>query len=139
MYTAQVLVLGYSTKAQTQLGVHFVPFPGSSSSGNQVLGECAVPGGLCVSVTSLVPAAWLPRCGMSTIQVYHVSPLGISSLAVTSWEMSTVQDPRKTWLATGSLLTVWWKMLVSGAKIVAAPCLLALAVPCLPLCLWCWR
>ena len=24
--------------------------------------------------------------------------------------MSTVQDPRKTWLATGSLLTVWWRM-----------------------------
>ena len=27
-----------------------------------------------------------------------------------SWWMSTVQDPRKTWLATGSLLTVWWRM-----------------------------
>ena len=24
--------------------------------------------------------------------------------------MSTAQDPRKTWLAAGSLLTVWWKM-----------------------------
>ena len=24
-----------------------------------------------------------------------------------SWQMSTIQDPRKTWLATGSLLTVW--------------------------------
>ena len=24
-----------------------------------------------------------------------------------SWQMSTVQDPRKTWLATGSLLAVW--------------------------------
>ena len=38
------------------------------------------------------------------------------------------------WLATGSLLTVWWRMLISGAKI--APCLLALAVTHLPLCLW---
>ena len=64
------------------------------------------PGGTVHPITFLVPAAWLPGCGMSTIQVYHVSPLGISSLAVTSWEMSTVQDPRKTWLATGSLLTV---------------------------------
>ena len=27
-----------------------------------------------------------------------------------SWWMSTVQDPRKPWLATGSLLTVWWRM-----------------------------
>ena len=24
-----------------------------------------------------------------------------------SWQMSTLQDPRKTWLATGSLLAVW--------------------------------
>ena len=46
--------------------------------------------------------------------------------------MSTIQDPRKTWLATGSLLTVWWRMLGSGAEL--APCLQALAVPCLPLC-----
>ena len=43
-----------------------------------------------------------------------------------SWWMSTVQDPRKTWLATGSLLTVWWRMLVSGVEIAAAPSLLVL-------------
>ena len=34
---AQVQFLGYSTKAQTQLGLHFVPLPGLSSSGVQVL------------------------------------------------------------------------------------------------------
>ena len=28
-----------------------------------------------------------------------------------SWQISTIQDPRKTRLATGSLLTVWWRML----------------------------
>ena len=49
--------------------------------------------------------------------------------------MSTIQDPRKTWLATGSLLTVWWKMPLSGAESAAAPCLLALAVTRLALCL----
>ena len=27
-----------------------------------------------------------------------------------SWGISTVQDHRETWLATGSLLTVWWRM-----------------------------
>ena len=48
--------------------------------------------------------------------------------------MSTSQDPRKTWLATGRLLTVWWRMPISEAKI--APCLPALAVAHLPLCLW---
>ena len=71
-------VLGYSTKAQTRVAVHVVPFPGLSSA---------------------------------------VSPLGSWSLAV----MSTVQDPKKTSLLTGSLLTVWWRMLVSGAEIAAAP------------------
>ena len=50
-----------------------------------------------------------------------------------SWQMSTIQDHRKTWLAPGSLLTVWWRMLVSGAEI--APHLSVLAVTCLPLCL----
>ena len=52
-----------------------------------------------------------------------------------SWKMSTIQYPRKTWLATGSLLTVWWRMPVSVTKIAATPCLLALAVMHLPLCL----
>ena len=50
-----------------------------------------------------------------------------------SWKMSTIHDPRKTWLETGGLLTVWWRMLVSGAEIGAVPCLPALAVTCLPL------
>ena len=27
-----------------------------------------------------------------------------------SWWMSTVQDPRKTWLVIGNLLTFWWRM-----------------------------
>ena len=36
--TSQVQVLRYSTKAQTQLGMRFVPFPGLNSSGDQVLG-----------------------------------------------------------------------------------------------------
>ena len=44
----QLQVLGYSTKAQTQLGLRFVPFPGRSSSGNQVLGEHTLPSVWCV-------------------------------------------------------------------------------------------
>ena len=74
---AQVQVLRYSTKAQTWLGVRFVPFPGPSSSGDQVLGEHTVPGGLCILITSPVPAAWFPRCARrAPSQVCHVSPLG---------------------------------------------------------------
>ena len=41
-----------------------------------------------------------------------------------SWQMSTVQDPRKIWLATGNLLAVWYWMLSLG--------------PSLPLSLWLW-
>ena len=36
---AQVQVLRYSTKAQTRFSLRFVPFPGLSSSGDQVLGK----------------------------------------------------------------------------------------------------
>ena len=36
--------------------------------------------------------------------------MGSLPLAATLLGMSIVQDPRKTWLATGSLLTVWWRM-----------------------------
>ena len=41
-----------------------------------------------------------------------------------SWWMSTIQDPRKTWLATGSLLAVWKRMWSLG--------------PRLPLAFWLW-
>ena len=39
---AQVQVVGYSSEAQTRLGLNFVPFPGPSSSGDQVFGEHAL-------------------------------------------------------------------------------------------------
>ena len=35
----------------------------------------------------------------------------------TSWWMSTIQDPRKTWLGTGSLLPVWWRMPSLGPRL----------------------
>ena len=40
---SQVQILGHSTKAQTQLALCFVPFPGLTISGDQMLGECTVP------------------------------------------------------------------------------------------------
>ena len=52
--------------------LHIVPFPGLRSSGDQVLGECAAPGGLCVLVTSLVPASWFP--GYTTRAMSQVCP-----------------------------------------------------------------
>ena len=49
----QVQVLRYSTKAQTRLDLRFVPFPGPSLSGNQVLDECTLPAGWCVLLAPL--------------------------------------------------------------------------------------
>ena len=43
IYAAEVQVLGYSPKAQTQLGLHSMPFPGLSSSGDQVLSKLTLP------------------------------------------------------------------------------------------------
>ena len=64
-------------QGQTQLGVRFVPFLGPSSSGGQVLGERTVPGGPCVLITTLVPAAQFPgRAPRALSQVCRVSPLG---------------------------------------------------------------
>ena len=42
--------------------VCFVPFPGPRSSGDCMLGECAVPGGWCILFTSQVPPSWFLRC-----------------------------------------------------------------------------
>ena len=40
--------------------------------------------------------------------------------------MSTIQDPKKTWLATGNLLTFWWRMPCLGLRLPFA------FMPCLP-------
>ena len=116
-------------------------------------------GWACVLCPSLVQAAQVTRCLVSAlskgdVHLNHVPGPGRSAswvccetvsgvLCVSSGEVISGCDPpgrcqpsRKTWLATGSLLTVWWRMLVFGAEIGAAPCLLALVVAHLPLCLW---
>ena len=87
-----------------------MPFPGPSSSDDQVLGEHNVPGGPCVLITFLVPATRFPWCAMSLLW-------GADPRLQPSWKMSTIKDPRKTWLATGSLLTVWWSMLSLGPRL----------------------
>ena len=116
------------------MGVCFVCFLSLSSSGNQVIGEHTVPCGPCVLTTSL---SW--QLGFLGLQQEHCLRYaacllwGADLRPQPSWQMSTVQDPRKMWLAAGSLLTVWWRMPVSVAEI--SPCLQALAVACPPLCL----
>ena len=63
-------------RAQTLLGMRFVPFPGLSSSGDQVLGEHSDPGRPCILITSPVLDARFPRCTARALsQMCHMSPL----------------------------------------------------------------
>ena len=106
------------TKAQTQMGMHFVPFPGLSSSGNQVLGECTVPGGLCILITSPVPAVQFPGCtARAPSQVCFVSPLGSWSLAATLLvdvnHLGSQEDLVRNWEPAHSLV----EDAISGAEI----------------------
>ena len=71
-------------KTQTWLGLRFVPFPGLSNSGDQVLGERTLPGYVVHLITSLVPSclvSWV-RSG-STIS---------DALCVSSGELITGCD-----------------------------------------------
>ena len=67
LLAAQVHVLRYSTKAQIRLGLCFVPFPGPSSSSDQVLSEGTPPSWVECLITSPVSATQFPRCTESTV------------------------------------------------------------------------
>ena len=98
--------------------------PSQVQVAHQVRGMHTVPGGLCILITSPVPAAREHRLSCAVCLLS-----GADLRLRPSWQMSTVQEPRTTWLATGSLLTVWWRMLVSGAEVGVAPCLPAQMSP----------
>ena len=103
----------------------FWPFPGLSSSGDQVLGDGTVPGGL----WSYSPPRSRPLGFLGALRECHLRCAvcllwGADLRLQPSWPMSTIQDPRKMWLADGGLLTVWWRMLSLG--------------PRLPLAFWLW-
>ena len=94
-------------KGADSVGPAFCALPRSSSSGDQVLGRCTLPGAVRL-ITSPVPAARFPgRAGSGVPCVSSGETVGETDLWLqpSQW-MSAVQDPRKTWLATGSLLAV---------------------------------
>ena len=111
---------------------HFVHFPGLSHSGSQILHKCTGSAG---HAFCALPRFEQLRCLVNTLpQVggasHHlpgprhsfpgctVCLLWGADLSLRpSWQMSTIQDPRKTWLATGSLLTVWLRMLSLGPRL----------------------
>ena len=78
----QVQVLGYSSEVQIRLALHFVPFPGLSSSGDQVFGECG-------------------RCDLSPPLSVLLLLLGVQLVHLLR-RMLTVQNLKKSWLATKS-------------------------------------
>ena len=77
------------------------------------------------------PGAWQAHCPRWTVHLNHIPSLAFQFPGCTtrapylrcavcllwradlrllpSWMISAIQDLRKTWLAAGSLLTVWWK------------------------------
>nr|CAI9705922.1 unnamed protein product [Rangifer tarandus platyrhynchus] len=68
-------------KDADSLGTRLVPFPGLSSSGAQVSGECAAPGGHCPSWACVVitPASGRSVSGLrreSAVSVRRASPPG---------------------------------------------------------------
>ena len=65
---------------QTPLGLRFVPFPGPSSSDDQVFGERG-------------------RCNLSPPPSLLLSFLGVQPVHLLR-QMLTVQNPNKSWLAT---------------------------------------
>ena len=66
------------------------------------------PGGAGRLITSSVPVTRFPGCAAGALsQVCLCLLWGADLWLRPSWWMSTIQDPRKTWLTTGSLLSVW--------------------------------
>ena len=87
----------YSSEAQTWLGQRFVPFPSASSSGDQVFGEhscydSSPPPSLPLGFLDVQPVCLL-RCAMCLF-------LGADLWLRPSQWMSTIQNPKKSWLAT---------------------------------------
>ena len=73
---AQVQALGQSSEAQTRLGLRFVPFPGPSSSGDEVFGERR-------------------RCDLSHPLSLPLGFLGVQPAHFLR-QMLTVQNPKKS-------------------------------------------
>ena len=82
------------------LGIRFV-CPHLSSSGNQVLGELTVPGGLCVSITSPIPTTQFSGCATTApSKICHMSPLEVrvrSSLPQGLWVQQTWVWHKPSW------------------------------------------
>ena len=104
----QVQVLGYSPKAQTWLALCFFPSKFRVAQVTRCLVSPLSPGGWCVlspprsQLLGFLGAQQECRLWCAVCLLWNAD-LWLQA----TWQISTVQDPRKTWLATGSLLAVW--------------------------------
>ena len=94
-------------KGADSVGPEFVPFPGLRSSGDQVLGQH--------TLLRCGASYHLPHPSRSVSQVCHLRCAvclfwGADLWLQPSQQMLSIEDPRKAWLATGSLFAVWWRM-----------------------------
>ena len=135
IYFAQVQVLGYSTKAQTQLGLCFVPafcaLPRSSNSGDQVLGEHTLPK---CGVSYHLPGpsrsvSWVHSCISGVPCVSFGELISGYDLLMDVNHPGSQEDLVRNWEPARSLVGD----AISGAEF--APFLLALAGAFLPPCL----
>ena len=106
---------------QTRLGLRFVSFPRPSSSGDQVVGErrCCD-----LSPHSSLPFSFL---GVKPVRVLRCAVClfwGADLWLRPAWWMSTIQNPKKSWLATKPACS-----LVDDASLGLQLPLLALAAP----------
>ena len=138
VYTSQAL--GCSAKELSEVGPGLHALPRSRPLSFSFLGNPQGHrlGLACVLCPSQVQAAQATRCLVSSFSpggvehlITHLSQpfsfLGVQwehhlRCAVVSllwggnlwlqptWQMSTIQDPKKTWLASGSLLSIWLRM-----------------------------
>ena len=98
------------TPQRHRLGWAYVLCPSQvqATQKTRCLGSTLSPGGLC----SLSPP-WSQQLGFLGLPPEHHLKCamyllrGADLCLLPSWQMYTIQDPRKTWLATGSLLAVW--------------------------------
>ena len=83
-----------------------------------MLGEHTVPG-----VQWVLSPLWSQSLGLLGVPQEHRHRCAVCLLSGAdlrlqpSWQMSTVQYPRNTWFATGSLLPLWWRMPSLGPKL----------------------
>ena len=94
-------------KGTDLVGPAFCAFPGPSSSGDQVFSKRTLPAGRCVlSPPRSQPLGFLSAPGEHCLRCALCLLWGADLWRQPFWWMSTIQDPRKAWLVTGSLLTV---------------------------------